>query len=141
MKRLQVLLAITLLFLAACKSGPSEEEQKATLEKTVLDVHDEAMAKMGTIHQLKRRLQHLQDSLQTADTAATGLFKRQETSLDKADEAMMSWMHQYQAPDSLQYKEAMQYLQEQKAKIEGVQRQMDSTITAARKLTEQYEPK
>ncbi len=141
MKRILVILALPLLLLTGCMSGPSEEEQKEALEKTVMDVHDEAMAKMGTIHQLRRQLQHLQDSLKTktADTATTGLVRQNVAALDKADEAMMSWMHQYKTPDTLQHEQAMQYLQEQKTKIDQVQSQMDSSIAAARELARKYE--
>lgn len=126
--------------LAGCQSGSSETEKKEGLETEVMALHDEAMADMGKIYRLRRNLTTLRDSLsaQSADTAATNLLTRRIVQLDAADEAMMDWMRNYQAPDTLAHQQAMLYLQEEHNKITRVKSLMDSTIANATETYAQY---
>ena len=141
MKKLILLLALPVAILAGCKSGPSETEQKLELEQHVMAVHDSAMAEMGTIFKLRRNLRALRDTLATRQTDSTTLLLLQQhiTGLNRADEAMMDWMRNYKAPDTLQHQQAMQYLQQELQKIEKVKTTMDSTVKTARQTYQQYE--
>lgn len=141
MKKWLLYLALPLA-LAACQSGPSEAEQKQTLETEVMALHDEAMADMGKIYRLRRDLTSLHDSLtaQSADTAVTNLLSRRIVQLHEADEAMMDWMRNYKAPDTLAHAQAMLYLQEEHVKMEKVKSLMDSTIANAKETYAQYGP-
>ncbi|WP_018479128.1 hypothetical protein [Pontibacter roseus] len=131
------------LLLAGCQSGPSEAEQQEALESEVMQLHDVAMADMGKIYRLRRSLTSLRDSLaqQSTDTATVNLLNQQITQLYKADEAMMSWMRQYKAPDTLAHEQAMLYLQEEHTKMAGVKALMDSTIANAKQSYSPYEQK
>ncbi|TPE41042.1 hypothetical protein [Pontibacter mangrovi] len=141
MKKQLLLLALPLALLSACQEGSSGDEEKTALQDKVMAVHDEAMARMDDTHKLRRALRSLQDSLQTAqaDTATLQPLAQELSGLEKADEAMMAWMHQYQAPDSLEHEQAMDYLQDQLQKIERVQTLMDSTLEAAQSTLNKYE--
>jgi len=142
MIRTVLLLALPLLLLFGCNGGgTSEASPQDELETTVLAKHDSAMARMEEIYKLRRSLRTLRDTLdaQHADTATLQALQQQIDDLNGADEAMMDWMHHYQAPDSLEPRQAMIYLQQELQKIERVQVIMDSTITAARQTSKGYE--
>lgn len=142
-KKFLMLLALPCALLTACHTGPSEQEQKAELESKVMQVHDEAMAKMSQTYHLRRDLRALRDTLeaQQADSATLQLLQRHLSLLNKADDAMMDWMHHYHAPDSLAHQQAMDYLQQEQEKINTVNAKMDSTIAAARQTYTSYEQK
>ncbi|MCX2739784.1 hypothetical protein [Pontibacter anaerobius] len=141
MKKYLILFALPLALLSGCQSAPSEEEKKAELQSQVMTIHDEAMAKMDNIHKLRRNLRSTRDTLaaQQADSTAILPLEQELSGLDKADEAMMQWMRQYRAPDTLQHEQAMQYLQQELIKIQQVQTIMDSTIEAAQATITKYE--
>ena len=142
MKKYLLLLYLPLALLFACNTDATETaDEKATLETQVLAIHDTAMEKMGDIIKLRRQLRSLHDTLQTQQADSTDLLVLQQeiNSLNKADEEMMQWMRQYEAPDSLQHAEAMTYLQQELVKIERVQTLMDSTIQAAHTTAQKYE--
>ena len=139
MKKWLLYLAVPLT-LSACQSGPTEEEQQQALETEVMALHDEAMGDMGKIYRLRRDLTSLRDTLavQPPDTNALELLSQRIEQLNQADEAMMNWMRRYKAPDSLAYREAMLYLQEEHAKMARVKALMDSTINNARETYVHY---
>ncbi|WP_161890969.1 hypothetical protein [Pontibacter russatus] len=142
MKKKLLLLALPLLTAMGCSEGNSREElQQQELEATVMAKHDSAMAQMGDIFKLRRSLQALRDTLSAhgPDSAALQALEQQVAGLEAADEAMMVWMRNYEAPDSLQHGQAMEYLQQELQKIERVQTVMDSTISAAQETYKTYE--
>ena len=142
MKKNLILLTLPLLTLLGCTEGNSPEElQQQELEATVMAKHDSAMALMGDIFKLRRNLQALRDTLaaREADSATLQALEQQVAGLEAADEVMMVWMRNYEAPDSLQHEQAMHYLQQELQKIERVQIVMDSTISAARKTYSSHE--
>lgn len=139
--RLFVFLACCLL--AACRNSPSETRQRQDLESRVMQVHDEAMAKMDQLFILRQDLKKLRDSLQNRqpDTASRQQVDRHLVLLGQADEAMMQWMRRYRPPARKQaHDSAMHYLQGQLQKIRQVNKTMDSTLAAARHIYQQYEP-
>jgi hypothetical protein len=133
------------LFLwAACQSTPSEQAQREALETQVLRVHDEAMAKMDHLFILRQNLKKLSDSLQTrqTDTVTRKLVEQHIALLQKADEAMLTWMHRYRAPEKGQAQDSTrQYLQRELQKIKQVKKTMDSTLAAAQQIYKHHEPK
>jgi hypothetical protein len=135
-----ILLMMPLLLLMSCQSGPSEAEQRQALEDKVMAVHDEAMADMNDIYHLRHNLRQLRDSLeaQTTDTTVIHTIGQQLSALNNADDAMMGWMHQYQAPEKQEPAAAMVYLNGQLQKINKVKTQMDSTLTAASSMYNTY---
>ncbi|WP_237144714.1 hypothetical protein [Pontibacter pamirensis] len=141
MKKYFILLVVPFLLLTGCNAGPAEATQQEELEANVMTIHNDAMAKMGDIYKLRRNFRSLRDTLaaQQADTVTLQALQQQIDELNQADEVMMVWMRNYSAPDTLQYEQAMNYLQQELKKIERVQTVMDSTIQAARQTYQQYE--
>ena len=76
-----------------------------------------------------------------SNPAAQRLLEQHLGLLQKADEAMMHWMHQYKSPQKEQSQEAaMQYLQDQLQRMEQVKYKMDSTLAAAQTIHKQHVP-
>ncbi|WP_299701680.1 hypothetical protein [uncultured Pontibacter sp.] len=143
MKKWLLYLALPLV-LTSCQDGSSSEtQQKQELETEVMNLHDEAMADMGKIYRLRRDLSALRDTLQasTTDTATISLLNRRIAELNEADEAMMDWMRNYKAPDTLAYEPAMVYLRDEHDKMARVKALMDSTIANAKETYATYEQK
>lgn len=143
MKHYFILLSVLILSIViGCNSGDTSKattESESTLdtksmEKTVMKIHDEAMAKMDVIYQLKKQVKGIADSLQE-DTIAnseilTTAYQNIEA-LEAADEGMMSWMRNYQIPKTKDTPDVMKYLEDEKEKIEGVSKAMNESISAA----------
>lgn len=123
----------------SCTSN--EQEHRQFLEREVLQLHDQAMQKMDKINQIRMNLTSIRKATSTpeSDTTISNPLINQIMALNKADDAMMNWMHQYRAPDSLSHQEAINYLQEQLVKIKAVKIQVDSTLVNAQKTQKKYE--
>ncbi len=131
-----------LIALAACQGGAPAGNAAAiadslkvdSLSADVMNIHDEAMAKMMVIRRLKTRVTEVADSLgKDAQTAkpytAAGL------QLDSANKAMENWMHGYDMQmTNKTTAEKKAYLESEKKKIEEVKTFMLSTIDEAKKL-------
>ncbi|WP_299823308.1 hypothetical protein [uncultured Pontibacter sp.] len=143
MKYLLLTLSFALAILCSCSQTQSPEEQKEALEQNVLAVHDTAMAKMEDIFRLRKNLRILRDTLETQLQPDSAVLKSLQTHiqlLNRADEVMMGWMRQYKAPaEDMPHEQAMEYLEQEKIKIEKVQTIMDSTINAARSTYNTYD--
>ncbi|MGB0525921.1 MAG: hypothetical protein ACPGJS_23275 [Flammeovirgaceae bacterium] len=119
-----------LMLSAACEQQPSKEE----LKKEVMDIHDYAMAKMGTLHDLEMKINAAVDSTNEKQMklAASAI-----NALVKADEDMMDWMRQYKEPDDvMKYEEMVKYFAVQKEMIQKVKEDTDKSIADANKLLE-----
>jgi hypothetical protein len=113
--------------LAGCTQA--EEKLSQELQEKVLGLHDVLMPKTEQILALKTTL----DSLATgADSTEVRTLIR---SLDKADQSMMDWMHQFSI-DSLGKMDVntqVIYLKNQYAQLTKLEQLTDSTLNAAQK--------
>ncbi|MFD1143719.1 hypothetical protein ACFQ4C_21500 [Larkinella insperata] len=134
------------LFLAACPSSeqhrghqhakPSEATGPvAELESQVLAVHDSIMARMGDLMDLQKEVaakaqQSEGEAKETGNTV--GLH------LQKADEAMTDWMHQYKGDtlNVLDQEQALAYLRQQQLKVNDLSRLMQKTLREAENYVE-----
>ncbi|MEZ4884126.1 MAG: hypothetical protein R3E32_05240 [Chitinophagales bacterium] len=144
-----LLLFSSFVFLFGCNGDaaktPSEPiSQVKELQKEVMKIHDEAMAKMDLIYRLKKQVSSLADSLMKNDPSLTPKakigFNEYIISLEAADESMMNWMRNYKAPKDKSEEEAMAYLQDQMQKIEKVKKEMNEAITGAEEFVKKYQP-
>ncbi|TGE24110.1 hypothetical protein E5K00_02535 [Hymenobacter aquaticus] len=111
---------------AACGSGPTEQQQVEAAEKAVLASHDTLMAQMGQLYDLRQKLQKSPGP----DTVLAG---RQRRNLLQADAAMMGWMHQYRKPaDSVAAAAKLRYFAGQQQKIDSVGRLMRQNLDSAK---------
>jgi hypothetical protein len=115
------------LLLVGCSQA--EEKLSEELQAKVLGLHDVLMPKTEQIVSLKSKL----DSLSTgADSTHVRQLIR---SLDKADQSMMDWMHQFSI-DSLGKMDVSTkviYLKNQYSQLTTLQKLTDSTLDAAQK--------
>ena len=135
-KKFVVFIALGLAFVAACNSQKSEEVAKIeALKEEVIAVHDEAMARMGEIMQLKKQLQTKAE----ADTTAG--IRQTIQNLEAADAAMMDWMRNFkfqltedtnEAADTTHAAAKIEYLQQEKEKMKTIDQKMVEAIEAAK---------
>jgi hypothetical protein len=109
-----------------------EESGNNVLDREVMKVHDEAMAKMDEIYKLKQQLKKKFD--ESASTEQKAEIEKTIAKLDSADASMMNWMHQYKPfPDSVFGEEkAREYLESEIEKIKKVRQDMLDAIEQAK---------
>lgn len=133
----------TLIF-TACQNN--EDTQKA-LHDEVIAKHDTLMAKMDEVITNKNKLESILvklSSLKQQDiTLDTTLLKLEidssKTSLNLADDAMMSWMHNFN-PDYSQksHDEVIDYLNNEKHKIDSIKILFNSSLNYSNSLISKY---
>jgi len=120
-----ILLLFILSILTACKHTEADSEVQILYDQ-VIEIHDEVMPKISDINKLKKRIRISDDK----SKRALSLLKE----LDDADEAMMSWMSDFQKYKTLSdssSQEKLKYLEVEKTKITQVSDQMLSSIENA----------
>ncbi len=129
--RLSALILLVCLTIAqSCGSkGPAEVEN---LHEQVMVVHDEVMPKMSDINRAKKKLRKIKDPSLNEDVLTL------LTDLENADEAMMSWMHDYKKPSGEDLEAAKKYLNDQLVKITEVKDVMLSSIANAEKFIAEH---
>lgn len=146
MKRTAFLIPVSffLLFVLAFSGCTDPWEAVNQLESRVMEVHDSSMVKMDQIYQTQKGLKGLL-TVEPIDTANFDKTKQESLmraidELDDADEAMFDWMAQYKAPKKEDYtvETATTYLNEQKASITAVDKQMDQAIENGETLVKKY---
>ncbi len=134
-----MMLFVALLLLASGCGSAAEKAaraQVAELDKAVMAVHDTAMERMQRISKAKRELETYRTELEKKkDKAGVAVCDKALAALKNADNAMHEWMSSYTQPaDTAAAANAINYLQQQKAAIENVQRVMDESVAAANAL-------
>lgn len=124
--RIILLGIIGMLSIISCK--PKLDTAGEELYAKVMEVHDEVMPKMRDIHKAKKALKKLKTDANS--TAVDQMVKK----LDMADEAMMSWMHDFDKPDGKDVEATMKYLNEEMVKVTNVKDVMLSSISEAQAL-------
>jgi hypothetical protein len=121
------LLALLLVVLPSCQDGSRRENED--LRQEITRVHDIAMAKIETMYELRSKLRGLPGPGAGQNIAAT---ERCVDALLQADEAMFSWMRQYQPLAVAKDIEAdSRYRVEQLGRITEVGRDIDLAIESA----------
>lgn len=129
---------ITFVLFAACTSDskpvkvekPKKNPAIEKLFSEVMEVHDEVMPEMGTIHDLRKSFE---EKLTVAEGDQKANIELMIESLNQADNAMMDWMQQFKMPKEKSDEDKIDYLTKQKAKIDKVSVSMKSTIESAKK--------
>lgn len=146
MKNLKTFGFVALLLLTACTKGTdhdqtnqdvvSDESPNQALYDQVMDVHNEVMPKMDEIMKLKRTLQD-----QIANSPDLVLERKEQlerviANLDSANNAMMTWMHEFNPPpDSVDQEKAREYLESEMERIRKVKTFMLESIQKAKEET------
>ena len=112
-------------------STPAAQAQ--ALEDTLMAHHDRAMNQAEQLFELKAKLTAAKAPAATASVIAK---------MQAADQAMMNWMHQYQAPDSTseaaklltpaqRLSQRITYMQQQQQQLAGVERRLRGALDSA----------
>lgn len=109
------------------ENGPASAA--STAEMTLMDHHDSLMAQTAQLYKFKSKL-----SGYHTEAAAPYIH-----GLLAADAAMMSWMHQYKAPDTTAAPATrLAYFQQQQQILDGVGRQYLATLDSATRFTTEH---
>lgn len=128
------------LVVFVCFSSCIDKEKEAQNElfKDVMAVHDEIMPKMDDIMNLKKQLkQKLEDlaSSQPIDSVAISELEQAIADLDNSHDEMMGWMRQFNRNfEGMVNEEIMNYLDNQKGKIEKVGEVTNAALKRAEEL-------
>ncbi|MCK5705281.1 MAG: hypothetical protein KAI29_29225 [Cyclobacteriaceae bacterium] len=133
MKSAIPLFLIVLLMFASC------ENAKDRLYKQVMAVHDEIMPKMGAIMKYKKQLNKKIDTLieegNDANADKIAELTQAIADLDNSHEEMMNWMREFDNDfEGMVNEEVMEYLNNQKDKIENVGKVANSALSNAEKI-------
>ena len=133
MKSAIPLFLIVLLMFASC------ENAKDRLYKQVMAVHDEIMPKMGAIMKYKKQLNKKIDTLieegNDANADKIAELTQAIADLDNSHEEMMNWMREFDNDfEGMVNEEVMEYLNNQKKKIENVGKVTNSALSNAEKI-------
>ncbi|WP_460619874.1 hypothetical protein [Hymenobacter ruber] len=124
--RAAVVAAVPLLAACSSPNKPIAENGAASpasaAEMALMNQHDSLMAQTSQLYELKAKL-----SGYHSEAPAPYIH-----GLLAVDKAMMSWMHQYKAPDTTAAPATrLAYFQQQKLILDAVQRQYKATIDSA----------
>ena len=119
---------LSIFLLAGCQNQAVEENRE--LATSVMAIHDEAMAKMTDMHELKLSLQKLLETSGEKENISQAI-----ADLQSASKGMMNWMHSYKPPKTdTELEGAKEYLMVEREKIKKVQTDIDNSISQAKEL-------
>ena len=124
---------LSFLFVLFILSSCNEAEEKLSqeLNDQVMQLHDQLMGKTEDVLKLKSRLDSLSNGKDSVNV------HKIIASLNKADESMMDWMHQFSV-DSLGKMDAVNkitYLKKQLEALKNLEKSTDSSVHAAKNYT------
>ncbi len=123
------LLAGLLLVLATSCQNPEIEKNRALAEE-VMAVHDEAMAKMTQMHELRLQLEGRANGGDPEPEITAAI-----EALQQAHRLMMTWMRDYRPPQTDEaLQQAGDYLLDQRQKIQLVSDAIETSIDRAERL-------
>jgi len=112
---------------SACQDA--KEKAFDTLNQEVMELHDKIMPKSEQLSNYKSKL----DSLANGPDSVH--IKKLQIALDKADQSMMDWMHNFSLDslDKMDLKNKLAYLSEQITALKNIDQLTDSTLHASKK--------
>lgn len=116
-----------------------DEQQK--LWDELMEVHDEVMPKISSIHKLSRQLRNHQETTSGLSAEAGEQIEKVVTQLDNADESMFSWMNNLRQLKPLQdtekHEAIVKYLKAEQEKMDKVRDDMLNSIKDGAGLIEE----
>jgi len=136
---------ILFLFLSAtlvsCGGSGTENQiqEEEELASEVMAIHDEVMPKTAEVNRLSRRFRsYYEANKESISEEMDGKIELMQRELEKAEDGMMAWMTSYQHPEvlreTLDHGAIMKQLRDQKATIQGVADQINTSIEEAKAL-------
>jgi hypothetical protein len=143
----QLIIALSLLCLTGCSSESNSENE--ALQKDVIAVHDEVMPLMGTfvrnemlIDSLLNNMPALIEKDPSLDTNAQKVrLGDLKTKLESSTDAMNKWMQELSLDyEGMSDQEVKSYLEEEKRKVEKINRQFKETDAESKEVLAPYQP-
>ena len=137
MKQQIYLLSLILLFcLNSCGDGQQNQNEGEVSQEELYDevmaVHDEVMPRMGDLMNYQSQLKGKIDSLPEGQAEETESLQSVVDELEEAHDAMMGWMRNFNRDyEGMTEEEVMEYLRQEKEKIEEVKEKMNSALQEA----------
>ena len=128
MKNISFFLILSAIFLFSCEDSLQKEREQVF--KEVMAIHDEMMM-MGKIRGAQSKLKKMMES----DSTNVEKYQTAYDQLQMADDAMMDWMRQFKNPaQNTDAKEAIEYLKDQKVKVQKMKEVMVENMDKARQV-------
>ena len=128
MKNISFFLILSAIFLFSCEDSLQKEREQVF--KEVMAIHDEMMM-MGKIRGAQSKLKKMMES----DSTNVEKYQTAYDQLQIADDAMMDWMRQFKNPaQNTDAKEAIEYLKDQKVKVQKMKEVMVEYMDKARQV-------
>jgi hypothetical protein len=121
--------------LASC--GPGSQAEIDALREEVISIHDEVMPKMGELKALSKEIVEKANLLRQEDSISNSGqivdLVSLSVKMDQAFDGMFVWMRQFNSSyDGLEEEQISEYLQDQKQKVEIVNRDIKTSIQEAK---------
>lgn len=127
-------LFVALILITGC-SGGSKDKKEKEMQEEVMAIHDEIMPKMSRLEQLSQKLDSVKKSMSKKGKASASKIEKieeQKEALSEAHKSMMKWMRNYEKPsDTMAHEDVMEYLEEEKKKIQDVKNKFTTSIQQA----------
>ena len=106
-----------------------------TEKEKVMSIHDIAMEKMGEMVKLKTALK---EKILVIDSTQIDVYRKAIQDLEDADKIMWDWMHGYKAQivDTSSVEVSLEYLKDQKIKVDIVAEKIESSLKHGYELLE-----
>lgn len=133
-KNITVILILSSIFLFGCQDSKPKEDplqkEREQIYSEVMAIHDEMMM-MGKIRGAQGKLKKMMET----DSANTEKYQTAYDQLQVADDAMMDWMRQFKnPPQNVKTKEAIEYLKDQKEKVQKMKDVMVENMDKAKQV-------
>ena len=129
-----LVLPLFFIFLFSCKHKEIQISERTDF-KEVMKWHDEAMVEMGRIYDLKKKINGLLPSL---DSAEIKVGKDLVLLLENADEGMMDWMAEFKTPDESSEKEKKAFFADELNKVIKVHTDIFNSIEKAEEFINEH---
>jgi ABC-type transport system involved in cytochrome bd biosynthesis fused ATPase/permease subunit len=136
LKNISLFLILSSIFLFSCgetkPKGAGLQKEKEQVYKEVMAVHDEMMM-MKKIRGAQSKLKKMMES----DSINLEKYQTAYDQLQVADDAMMDWMKQFKnPPQNTEAKEAIEYLNDQKVKVQKMKEVMVENMDKAKQVVD-----
>ncbi len=133
-KNISFFLILSSFFLFSCQEAKPKDDplqkEREQIYKEVMAIHDEMMI-MTKIRGAQSKLKKMMES----DSLNVEKYQTAYDQLQVADDAMMDWMRQFKnPPQNTDAKEAIEYLKDQKVKVEKMKEVMIENLDKAREV-------
>lgn len=137
-----LLMGMTISFSSCNSGGNGDSAAEEAAFKTMMEIHDEIMPKMGEINRLSRELKALEAAADTTNRELMGEIDSAIRALEKADNGMMGWMNLNggnkleQIQKEMSHDEILAYIKGEEENILQVKEDMLTSIEQGKNVLE-----